>query len=121
MCARYPVCHVSRELWFLWLFLGLKIPLLGLFYFIFRILRAQDKAWEQGEIDGWGTNDDDGGGGEPRVRPPKPPDGPGIRRRQPRPKAPVPALRGLPLRRPPRRRAEPLRTHDPRPQPNRTF
>ena len=46
---------MSHELWFLWLFLGLKIPLLGLFYFIFRVLRAQDKAWEQGEFDGGAT------------------------------------------------------------------
>src|SRR5262245_38034369 len=105
-------------MWFLWLFLGLKIPLLGLFYFIFRVLRAQDKAWELGEIEG-GADEDDGGGGEPRIQPPKPPGGPGVRRRTPRPKKPQPALRGLPLRRAPRRRAEPLRTHDPRPLPER--
>jgi hypothetical protein len=110
---------VSHNLWFLWLFLGLKLPLIGLFTFIFRVMRAQDKAWEEGELEG-GWDDDDGGGGEPRVKPPKPPGGPGIRRRQPRPKAPQPALRGLPLRRAPRRRAEPLRTHDPRPLPERT-
>ena len=30
-------------MWFLWLFLGLKIPLLGLFYFIFRVMREQDR------------------------------------------------------------------------------
>ena len=116
--ARYPTCHVSHELWFLWLILGLKIPLVGLFYFIFRVMRAQDKAWEQGELDGgWSDDDGGGGGGEPRVKPPPPPGGPGVRRRQPRPRAPQPALRGLPLRRAPRRRAEPLRTHDPRPLP----
>ena len=83
--ARYPACHVSHELWFLWLFLGLKIPLIGLFYFIFRVMRAQDRAWEQGEFDGGAEDDDDGGGGEPRVKPPAPPGGPGIRRRQPQP------------------------------------
>ena len=106
---------MSHNLWFLWLALGLKVPLIGLFYFIFRVLRAQDKAWEQGEMDGGFGSDDDGGGGEPRVKPPAPPGGPGVRRRQPKPKTPQPALRGLPLRRPPRRRAQPLRTHDPRP------
>ena len=42
---------MSHQLWFLWLILGLKIPLIGLFYFIFRVMRNQDKAWEQGEID----------------------------------------------------------------------
>ena len=46
-----PCVSVSHEIWFLWLFLGLKIPLIGLFYFIFRVMRAQDKAWEQGELD----------------------------------------------------------------------
>ena len=112
---------MSHQLWFLWLILGLKIPLVGLFYFIFRVMRAQDQAWEQGEIDG-GRDDESGGGGgggEPRVRPPSPPGGPGVRRRPPRPKTPRPAVRGLPLRSPPRRRAEPLRTHDPRPLPQR--
>jgi hypothetical protein len=113
--------HVSHEFWFIWLILGLKIPLVGLFYFIFRVMRAQDKAWEQGELDGgWNEDDGGGGGGEPRVKPPRPPGGPGIRRRQPRPRAPQPAIRGLPMRRPPRRRAQPLRTHDPRPAPHRT-
>ena len=111
---------MSHNLWFLWLILGLKVPLIGLFYFIFRVMRAQDKAWERGELEGGSGEDDDGGGGEPRVKPPTPPGGPGIRRRQPRPKAPQPALRGLPLRRPPRRRAAPLRTHDPRPVRERT-
>jgi hypothetical protein len=106
-------------MWFLWLFLGLKIPLIGLFYFIFRVMRAQDRVWEQGEFDA-GPEDDGGGGGEPRVKPPTPPGGPGIRRKRPKPKAPRPALRGLPLRRAPRRRAQPLRTHDPRPLPERT-
>jgi hypothetical protein len=117
--ARYPTCHVSHEFWFIWLILGLKIPLVGLFYFIFRVLRAQDKAWEDGELGG-GWSEDDGGGGEPRVDPPPPPSGPGVRRRRPQPRAPQPAVRGLPLRRPPRRRAEPLRTRDPRPQPKRS-
>jgi hypothetical protein len=110
---------VSHNLWFLWLFLALKLPLLGLFYFIFRVMRVQDQAWEQGELDSGSDDDGGGGGGEPRVKPPAPPGGPGIRRRAPRPKAPQPALRGLPLRRPPRRRAQPLRTHDPRPLPER--
>lgn len=113
---------MSHELWFLWLILGLKIPLVGLFYFIFRVMRAQDKAWEQGELDGGWSEDDGGGGGggEPRVKPPRPPGGPGVRRNRPKPRAPRPAARGLPLRRPPRRRAEPLRTRDPRPLPPRT-
>jgi hypothetical protein len=111
---------VSHNLWFLWLILGLKLPLIGLFYFIFRIMRAQDKAWEQGELGGDWHDDDGGGGGEPRIEPPRPPRGPGVRRRQPRPRAPRPAARGLPVRRAPRRRAEPLRTHDPRPAPQRT-
>jgi hypothetical protein len=112
---------VSHNLWFLWLFIGLKVPLIGLFYFIFRVMRNQDRAWERGEYDGgWDDHDDDGGGGEPRVKPPAPPGGPSIRRRHPKPRAPRPALRGLPLRRPPRRRAEPLRTHDPRRIPHRT-
>jgi hypothetical protein len=112
---------VSHNLWFLWLIIGLKLPLIGLFYFIFRIMRAQDKAWEQGELDGgFGDSDDGGGGGEPRVKPPTPPRGPGVRRRQPKPRAPQPAVRGLPLRGSPNRRAEPLRTHDPRPLPERT-
>ncbi len=111
---------MSHELWFLWLIIGLKLPLIGLFYFIFRVMRAQDKAWEQGELDGGWNDDDSGGGGEPRVKPPPPPGGPGVRRRQPRPRAPQPAVRGLPLRGAPRRRAEPLRTHEPRPLPHRT-
>ncbi len=111
---------MSHNLWFLWLILGLKLPLIGLFYFIFRVMRAQDKAWEQGELDGGWSDDDSGGGGEPRIKPPPPPGGPGVRRRKPRPRAPQPAVRGLPLRGSPRRRAEPLRTHDPRPVPERT-
>jgi hypothetical protein len=111
---------VSHNLWFLWLILGLKLPLIGLFYFIFRIMRAQDKAWEQGEFGGDWQDDDSGGGGEPRIEPPRPPGGPGVRRRQPRPRAPRPAMRGIPLRGAPTRRAEPLRTHDPRPVPQRT-
>jgi hypothetical protein len=119
--ARYPDADVSHNLWFLWLFIGLKAPLIGLFYFIFRVMRNQDRAWELGEYnEGWDNHDDDGGGGEPRVKPPKPPSGPSIRRRGPKPRAPQPAVRGVPLRRPPRRRAEPLRTHDPRPVPHRT-
>ena len=68
---------MSHNLWFLWLILGLKLPLIGLFYFIFRVMRAQDKAWEQGELDGGWSDDDSGGGGEPRVKPPPPPGGPG--------------------------------------------
>jgi hypothetical protein len=113
---------VSHNLWFLWLIIGLKIPLVGLFYFIFRVMRAQDRRWESGEYDGgWDNHDGNGGGGgEPRVKPPPPPSGPGIRRRPPKPRAPRPAVRGLPLRRAPRRRAAPLRTHDPRPAPHRT-
>ncbi|MDP9257065.1 MAG: hypothetical protein M3Q31_10975, partial [Actinomycetota bacterium] len=75
---------MSHNLWFLWLILGLKVPLVGLFYFIFRVMRAQDKAWEQGELDGgWSEDDGGGGGGEPRIKPPPPPSGPGVRRRQP--------------------------------------
>jgi len=114
---------VSHNLWFLWLIIGLKVPLIGLFYFMFRVMRAQDREWEQGEFDGgWGEDGGGGGGGggEPRVKPPTPPGGPGVRRRRPRPQKPQPALRGLPVRRAPRRRAEPLRTHDPRPLPERT-
>ena len=79
------VPYVSREsqIWFLWLILGLKMPLIGLFYFIFRVMRAQDKAWEQGEFDGGSSDEDSGGGGEPRIKPPPPPGGPGVRRRKP--------------------------------------
>ncbi len=118
--ARYPDVRVSHELWFLWLFLGLKIPLIGLFYFIFRVLKKQDEAWEHGEYDGGGaTTTMTAAAASPASGRPTPPGGPGIRRRQPRPKAPQPALRGMPLRTPPRRRAEPLRTHDPRPLPER--
>ena len=84
---------MSHNLWFLWLILGLKLPLIGLFYFIFRVMRAQDKAWEQGELDGGWSDDDSGGGGEPRIKPPPPPGGPGVRR-QARPRA-QPAVRGL--------------------------
>ncbi len=114
-------CHVSHNLWFLWLILGLKVPLIGLFYFIFRVMRAQDKAWEQGELDGGWGDDDDGGGGEPRVKPPHASGRPG------RPPAPAAAARAAAracaacrCAAPPRRRAEPLRTHDPRPVPERT-
>ena len=107
--ARYPDCHVSHELWFLWLILGLKMPLIGLFYFIFRVMRAQDQAWEQGELDGgWDDDDDDGGGGEPRVKPPTPPGGPGVRRQPPKPKAPQPAA-ARPAAAPRRRAAAPSR------------
>jgi len=115
---------VGHNLWLLWLVIGLKVPLVGLFYFIFRVMRNQDRRWESGEYDGgWDDHNGGGGGGgggEPRVQPPKPPGGPGIRRRQPKPRPPQPAVRGIPLRRPPRRRAQPLRTHDPRPVPHRT-
>ena len=77
-------------MWFLWLILGLKIPLIGLFYFIFRVMRAQDKAWEQGELDGGCGEDDGGGGGEPRVKPPAPPAAraSGARPRARRPRSP---------------------------------
>ena len=112
---------MSHNLWFLWLFIGLKVPLIGLFYFIFRVMRNQDSAWERGEYDGgWDDHDDDGGGGEPRVKPPAPPGGPSIRRRTRKPKRAAAGRARLPLRRPPRRRAEPLRTHDPRRMPHRT-
>jgi hypothetical protein len=97
---------VSHNLWFLWLILGLKLPLIGLFYFIFRVMRART-AWEQGELDGGWSDDDSGGGGEPRIKPPPPPGGPGVRRRKPRPRAPAAGSARAALARSPRRRAEP--------------
>src|SRR5262249_13194116 len=105
----YAVPGMSREVWFVFLMFGLKVPVLGIGYFIYRVLRDQDRAWEEG---GYGWDDDGGGGGGgggPAPDPtPRSPAGP-MRRRARRRRATLPALRphglGAPVRRP-----VPLRT-----------
>ena len=100
------------DVWFLFLMIGLKAPILGIGYFIYRVLKAQDDAWENGGygIDpGTDEGGGGGGGGGPRLSPsPKPRGGP-MRRRLERRRRPLPVIRphelGSPLRRP-----APLRT-----------
>ena len=53
---------MSGEIWFLFLMFGLKVPVIGIGYFLYRVLRAQEDEWEHM---GWdeGPPDDGGGGG----------------------------------------------------------
>jgi hypothetical protein len=96
---------MSREVWFIFLMFGLKIPVIGIGYFLYRVLKAQDAAWENG---GYGFDDGGngggGGGGTPRPTPTPRPGGGLARHRRVRPERPFgpargPAL-GFPARRP---------------------
>src|SRR4051794_8529657 len=88
---------------------GLKLPVLGIGYFIYRMLKLGDEQWESGGYDLGGEDGDDGGGGGPRVpKPPKPGSGP-VRRRK-KPPRPVLPERRVPLLDGPLRRPAPLRT-----------
>jgi hypothetical protein len=101
---------MSEYTWLIFAFFGLKVPLVLLGIFIYKMLKAVDAQWEDG---GYGYEGDDpgggGGGGSPLPDVPKPGSGP-ARRRPPRRRQRVatvarPHLPGVPARRP-----APLRT-----------
>src|SRR5689334_21585253 len=85
-------------------FFGLKIPLILLGIFIYKMLKAVDAEWEDGGY-GWdGDSDGGGGGGSPLPDVPKPGSGP-ARRRPPRRRERLevtvrPHAAGVPIRRP---------------------
>jgi hypothetical protein len=106
---------VSGEIWFLFLMFGLKLPVFGIGYFLYRVLRAQEDQWEQL---GWdeGPSDDGGGGGGGGGGSPSPvprPRGGPARKHAPQ-RRPLPSLSGRPLA--PSRRPAPMRTRAPRPR-----
>ena len=77
------------DVWFLFLLLGLKLPVLFLGWFLYRVMVAHDRAWEN---DGWDDDDGGGGGGGPApVVPPAPRGGPARKRRKREPER-TPAL-----------------------------
>src|SRR4051812_4564147 len=97
--------------WLIFAFFGLKIPLILLGIFIYKMLKAVDAEWEDGGYgyDGGDSDGGGGGGGSPLPDSPRPGSGP-ARRRPPkqRRRLPVtvrPHTVGGPLRRP-----VPLRT-----------
>jgi hypothetical protein len=97
---------VSGEFWFLFLMFGLKLPLFGLAYFLYRVLRAHDEAWEnQDWSEDQPPDDGGGGGGSLSPAPVRPPRGGPARRRAPR-ERPLRHAYGRPFggRRPARRR-----------------
>ena len=51
---------MSGEIWFLFLMFGLKVPVFGIGYFLYKVLRAQEDEWEHL---GWGDGPPDDGGG----------------------------------------------------------
>src|SRR4051812_1973609 len=96
--------------WLIFAFFGLKIPLILLGIFIYKMLKAVDAEWEDGGYgyDG-GDSDGGGGGGSPLPDTPRPGSGP-ARRRPPKRRQRLavtvrPHTVGGPLRRP-----VPLRT-----------
>jgi hypothetical protein len=106
---------VSGEIWFLFLMFGLKLPVFGIGYFLYRVLRSQEDQWEHL---GWdeGPSDDGGGGGGGGGGNPSPvprPRGGPARKRAPR-RRPMPSLSGRTLA--PSRRPMPMRTRAPRPR-----
>jgi hypothetical protein len=107
---------VSGEIWFLFLMFGLKLPVFGIGYFLYRVLRAQEDQWEhlgwdEGPSDDGGGGGGGGGGGNPSPVP-RPRGGP-ARKRAPR-RRPMPSLSGRTLA--PSRRPMPMRTRAPRPR-----
>jgi hypothetical protein len=104
---------VSGEIWFLFLMVGLKLPVFGIGYFLYRVLRSQEDQWEHLGWDEGPTDDGGGGGGGGSPSPaPRPRGGPS-RAREPR-RRPLPSARGRMLA--PARRPAPLRTRAPRPR-----
>jgi hypothetical protein len=104
---------VQGEIWFLFLMVGLKVPVFGLGYLLYKVLRSQEEEWEHL---GWdeGPSDDGGGGGGGGSPSPAPrPRGGPSRAREPR-RRPLPSLSGRALA--PVRRPAPLRTRAPRPR-----
>jgi hypothetical protein len=108
---------VSGEIWFLFLMFGLKVPVFGIGYFLYKVMRAQEDEWEHL---GWdeGPPDDGGGGGGGGGSPspvPAPRGGP-ARKHAPR-RRPLRAAAGRTLA--PVRRPAPMRTRVPRRSPQR--
>ncbi|HEY1479047.1 MAG TPA: hypothetical protein VGF46_03420 [Gaiellales bacterium] len=106
---------MSGEIWFFFLMFGLKVPVFGIGYFLYRVMRSQEDQWEHL---GWdeGPADDGGGGGGGGGGSPSPvprPRGGPARKRAPR-RRPLPAASGRMLK--PSRRPVPLRTRAPRPR-----
>jgi hypothetical protein len=102
VAARY----LSRmEVWFIFAMFGLKLPILGLGYFLYRVIKRVDSQWEDGGYDPPPGSDDGGGGGGPSPAPrprPRPHGGLAARRRRRAPeRTPSTALRlPAPSRRP---------------------
>jgi hypothetical protein len=80
--------------WLIFAFFGLKIPLILLGIFIYKMLKAVDAEWEDG---GYGWEGDEGGGGggggSPLPDTPKPGSGPARRRPPARRKRLKPVVR----------------------------
>ncbi|MDX6455382.1 MAG: hypothetical protein QOD48_1489 [Gaiellaceae bacterium] len=109
---------VSSEVWFLFLMFGLKVPVFGIGYFLYRVMRAHEDEWEHL---GWdeGPSDDDGGGGGGGGGSPSPvpaPRGGPARKHVPR-RRPLRTAAGRTLA--PVRRPAPMRTRVPRRAPQR--
>ena len=104
---------MSGQIWFLFLMFGLKVPVIGIGYFLYRVLRAQEDEWEHLGWDDGPPDDGGGGGGGGSPSPvPRPRGGP-ARKREPR-RRPMPSASGRMLA--PSRRPAPLRTRAPRPR-----
>ena len=81
---------MSGEIWFLFLMFGLKVPVIGIGYFLYRVLRAQEDEWEHMGWDEGPPDDGGGGGGGGSPSPvPRPRGGP-ARKREPR-RRPMPS------------------------------
>jgi hypothetical protein len=105
----YPDLTVQQYTWFIILMFGLKLPVIGIGYFIYRMLKAGDEQWESGGYDGGWGDDGGGGGGGPRVPRPPGPSGSPLRRRR-KPPRPVLPERRVPMLDGPLRRPAPVRT-----------
>jgi len=95
------------EVWFLFAMFGLKLPVLGLGYFLYRVIKRVDSQWENGGYDQPpgqdGGGGGGGGGGSPAPRPrPRPQGGLAARQRRRAPeRTPSTGLRRpSPVRRP---------------------
>ena len=106
---------MSGEIWFFFLMFGLKVPVFGIGYFLYRVLRAQEDEWEHlGWDEGPPTTAVAAVAAAAAAPPPcRAPRGGPARKHAPR-RRPLRAAAGRTLA--PVRRPAPMRTRAPRPR-----